>query len=87
MSAIDILTRRVEEATKARSKEIRMSLNDAQGVVFELARLLSRENDLLQKITDLQENGFDKSPKSAKIPSSRPISGEVVMDGGGFKDR
>ena len=83
MSALDILVRRVEEATKARSKEIRLPIGDAQGIVFELTRILSRENELLQKISDFQENGLDNLLKPVKVKAQQ--DNEIVMDGGNFK--
>lgn len=77
MSAVDTFIKKTESATKARSKEIRISLLEAQTLVTELAGMLEKENKLLDKIVKLQDN----APQAiAAAPTD-----EVVMDGGSFK--
>ena len=77
MSAVETFIKKTEAATKARSKEIRISLLEAQTLFTELAGMLEKENKLLDKIVNLQDN----APQStAAVPT-----GEVVMDGGSFR--
>lgn len=78
MSAVESFIKKTEAATKARSKEIRISLLEAQILVTELAGMLEKENKLLDKVVKLQDN----TPVAA--PAGLP-TGEVVMDGGSFK--
>jgi len=77
MSAVDTFIKKTETATKARSKDIRISLLEAQTLVTELAGMLEKENKLLDKIVNLQ----DTAPQ---VTAAAP-TGEVVMDGGSFK--
>lgn len=78
MSAVESIIKKTEAATKARSKEIRISLQEAQILVTELAGMLEKENKLLDKVVKLQ----DTAPQVS--PMAQP-SGETVMDGGSFK--
>lgn len=77
MSAVESFIKKTEAATKARSKEIRISLLEAQILVTELAGMLEKENKLLDKVVKLQDN-------APQVTAVAP-SGEVVMDGGSFK--
>ncbi len=55
MEALEKFLKRVEAATKARSKEIRLNTTETQQMAIEITRLLMRENELLIKITNLQD--------------------------------
>ena len=77
MSATDSFIQKTEAATKARSKEIRVSLQEAQLLVMELSRLLKRENELLERL--------DKAKDVPVQPVTSPQTDDIVMDGGSFK--
>lgn len=62
---------RVEKARQARSREIRLSMDEATGLVSELAQLLLQGNQLLEKLADRADR-----PADTKI--------KVEMDGGKF---
>lgn len=76
MSTIEKFMERVESATKARSKEIRLTLSEAQSLSLAMARILERDNKLLEKIVLLQE-------EQNQILKDQP-SNDIVMDGGEF---
>lgn len=78
MTAVESFVTKTTAATKARSKEIRISLQEAQILSAELATMLAKENKLLDKIVKLQDNA------STQVNTSLP-TGDVVMDGGSFK--
>ena len=78
MGAIDSFTQKTEAATKARSKEIRVPVQEAQILVMELSRLLKRENDLLERLDKV------KDTPAKSVPTEQP-TGDIVMDGGTFK--
>ena len=75
MSAVEKFVTRVQASTKAQSKEIRLSIAEAQELSFEISRMLIKENQLLEKITNLQEGSTSKS---------EPEETTVAMDGGTF---
>ncbi len=80
MSMTETFIQKVEAATKARSKEIRISLQDAQVLVIEMSGTIARENNLLTKIVLLQDAAIKKTEE-------KPVSSnDTVMDGGSFKE-
>lgn len=89
--AIEKFLKRVEAATKSRSKEIRMTTAEAQELAFQLSSMLAKENTLLVKIVALQENTStpltmqDMKNAFAEVSGSGvDLSGTVAMDGGDF---
>lgn len=89
--AIEKFLKRVEAATKSRSKEIRMTTSEAQELAFELSSMLAKENSLLTKIIYLQENTTNaltvqdmKNAFAEVSGSGAQITGVVQMDGGEF---
>ena len=78
MSMTETFIQKVEAATKARSKEIRIPLQEAQTLIVELTRMLKKENELLEKIIKMHEE------KPKKIDTTK-LSEEIAMDGGSFK--
>lgn len=78
MSAIESFIEKIKNATKARSKEIRITLQEAQILSAELSGMLAKENKLLDKIVKLQDTALmDIKPASS--------TGDITMDGGSFK--
>ena len=75
MNEIEKFINRVQKSTKAKSREIRLTISEAQILSNELAKLLIIENKLLKKIVNIQ----DEQSKVA------PSDNEPVMDGGKFK--
>lgn len=75
MNEIEKFINRVQKSTKAKSREIRLTISEAQILSNELAKLLVAENTLLKKIVNIQDG-------QPKVVSS---DNETVMDGGKFK--
>lgn len=75
MNEIEKFINRVQKSTKAKSREIRLTISEAQILSNEMAKLLIVENKLLKKIVDIQ----DEQSKVA------PSDNETIMDGGEFK--
>jgi len=75
MNEIEKFINRVQKSTKAKSREIRLTISEAQILSNEMAKLLSGENKLLRKIVNIQN-------EQSKVVSSDDNS---VMDGGKFK--
>ncbi len=76
MSAVESFIEKTKNATKARSKEIRITLQEAQILSAELSGMLAKENKLLDKIIKLQDN---------VITVDKPApAGDTIMDGGSF---
>ncbi len=75
MNEIEKFINRVQKSTKAKSREIRLTISEAQILSNEMAKLLVQENKLLKKIVDIQD-------EQSKVVSS---DNETVMDGGKFK--
>lgn len=75
MNEVEKFINRVQKSTKAKSREIRLTISEAQILSNELAKLLVAENTLLKKIVNIQDG-------QSKVVSS---DNEAVMDGGKFK--
>ena len=75
MNEIEKFINRVQKSTKAKSREIRLTISEAQILSNEMAKLLIVENKLLKKIVDIQN-------EQSKVVSS---DNKTVMDGGKFK--
>lgn len=72
---IDNFINRVKVARQTRSKEIRLTLVEAENLALSLTALISRDLTLAEKIVQLQQQLLDM-----KMPSSSDPS----MDGGKF---
>lgn len=60
---------RYKAARQANSKEIRLTISEAEQLSVSLGIMLSREGDLLRQVNDLQQ---------------RALSDEIRQDGGSF---
>ena len=80
MVHIEKFLNRVDASTKARSKELRLTLEEAQQLCFEISKLVLKENQLLEKITNLQDG---KTEDGANPFENLQIN--TAIDGGGFK--
>lgn len=69
--SLDNFLERVRQAQRARSKNVNLTIEEAQELAATMAQLLSRENVLLEEIVELQKT------------AGGPI--EVQMGGGTFK--
>lgn len=75
MNEIEKFINRVQQSTKAKSREIRLTITEAQILSNELAKVLARENKLLKRIVNIQ----DEQSKGISIKDDG-----IVMDGGSF---
>ena len=90
--AVDKFLKRVEAATKAKSKELRLTLSESQELALQIGQLLADENKLLTKIIALQEANpsdiltADDLRKAVEEVTGQTVSldGEVALDGGSF---
>jgi hypothetical protein len=69
--AIDRFLERVRQAQRSRSREIRMTVEEAAELSVNIALLLGTEKKLLGNIIELQKQ--------------QTVIGDISMDGGGFK--
>lgn len=90
--AVKKFLKRVEAATKAKSKEVRLTLSESQELGLQIGQLLENENKLLTKITVLQEAKpgdimtSDDLRKAVEEVTGKSVSldGKVELDGGSF---
>ena len=74
---------RVQIATKARSKELKMTLEESQAVVSEITKLIARDSSVLDEIVNMMNNG-----QLTRVPKANPTTNErVVISGGRFSDK
>jgi uncharacterized protein YoxC len=85
MAMVDIFVKRVQAALKDKSKEVKINTNDAQQLVMEITGLLSRENELLNKIANLQEKLLQKPKYYGKVATPNSTPNDIAVDGGKFK--
>lgn len=69
--AVNKFLERVRSAQRSRSKEVRLTIEEANEIATNIAQLLGQSTKLLNDIVELQKN--QGSPTN------------VAMDGGGFK--
>ena len=92
MEAVDKFLKRVEAGTKAKSKEIRLTIIEAQEIALQLSQMTVKENQLLTKIIALQDGNVSKNitvselkEAVAEVTGTEPtLSGTLSMDGGNF---
>lgn len=89
--SIDLFLNRVEQSTKAKSKELRLSLSEAQIIALEISQLLVNQNKLLEQINELQKqknNNItidDLKNAIIEITGQNPsFDSGVFLDGGSF---
>ena len=75
MNEIEKFINRVQKSTKAKSREIRLTISEAQILSNEMTKLLIVENKLLKKIVNIRD-------EQSKVVST---DNKPVMDGGTFK--
>lgn len=76
-SAVDKFLRVVKTARDFNSKEIRLSMQDADALALSLAIVLNQERDLAQKLLLCQERLVSTT---ANLPSQ-----DLSLNGGGFR--
>ncbi len=69
--SLDMFLERVRQAQRSRSKNVTLTIEEAQDLALTLAQNLAKETVLLEQIVELQKN------------AGGPI--EVTMGGGTFK--
>lgn len=69
--AVNKFLERVRSAQRSRSKEVRLTIDEANEIATNIAQLLGQSTKLLNDIVELQKN--------------QGTSTNVAMDGGGFK--
>ncbi len=76
---------RVQSAAKARSKDVRLSIDEGQAIVAEITKLLVRDNSMLDQINNLLNNSqttrFSKTDNTAVEQPER-----LYLSGGKFTD-
>lgn len=83
MSEIEKFTKRTKTATNARSKDIRLTLVEAQTLSLDLVTLLESKNKLLEQISNLQKTIISLQESNIQHVSSNDF--EIRADGGSFK--
>lgn len=90
--AINKFLKRVEAATKARSKEIRLTLIESQELALQIGQILANENKLLTKInilkeakpSDIMTSDDLKKAVEELTGKSLTLDGTTSFDGGSF---
>lgn len=89
--SIDSFIQRVNDTKKRRGKEVKLSIDEAQSIIFEMTQLLAAENVALRKLVEVQEKKIDQFKAIAENevrqnpPKPKP-KGPMLMDGGSFKE-
>lgn len=81
---LDQFISRVQAASKARSKNVSLTIDEAQSIVNEITKLVSRDSSILDQI-----NNIINSSQTAKFSKSDiPVSNTdvVILSGGRFTD-
>jgi hypothetical protein len=76
-SAVDKFLRTVKTAKDFNSKEVKLTIQDAEALALSLALILNQERNLAQKLLQCQEN-LVNSVKSNSAPNN------LNLNGGGF---
>lgn len=78
---------RVQTATKAKSKDVRISLEEGQAIVAEITKLMIRDSSILEQINSILSTS--QTARFSKIDQTlvAPQTGErIVLSGGKFTD-
>jgi len=81
MSMIEQYMKRVKIAISSRSKEVKLTLVDAQVLSVEMANIIAAENKNLDKIVQLQDAIISLQNKQT---SNKVEPSDINMDGGEF---
>lgn len=76
-SAVDKFLRTVKTAKDFNSKEVKLTIQDAEALALSLALVLNQERDLAQKLLQCQEH-LVNSVKNNSTPK------DLNLNGGGF---
>jgi hypothetical protein len=76
--AINNFLKRIQESSKARSQELRITMQEANEIAIAISLVLAKTNSLLEQVTQLQDSIIRTHNMTAS-------SLDVGMDGGGFK--
>lgn len=74
---------RVNAAQKSRSKDVRLTIEEAQSMVVELNKLVTRDSSLIDQITVIVKNAQLAQPSLQQIA---PPAGSIMVSGGRFTD-
>lgn len=76
---------RVQAASKARSKDVRLSIDESQAIVAEITKLMVRDSSILDQINNILNSGqttrFSKSDNTIVDQPER-----IILSGGKFTD-
>lgn len=76
---------RVQTATKSRSKDVRLTIEESQAIVAEITKLMIRDSSILDQINNIlsasQTTRFSKSDSSFA-----PQAEKIILNGGRFTD-
>lgn len=76
-SAVDKFLRTVKTAKDFNSKEVKLTIQDADALALSLALVLNQERNLAQKLLQCQEN-------LVNVVKSNPAPSNLNLNGGGF---
>ncbi|MCK9529495.1 MAG: hypothetical protein M0R77_02865 [Gammaproteobacteria bacterium] len=75
---------RVQTAAKSRSKNVSLTIDEAQSIVAEITKLVSRDSSILDQINTIINTSQTARFAKADIPTSD--SDIVILSGGKFTD-
>jgi hypothetical protein len=76
--AINTFLKRIQESIKSRSKEVRITIQEANEISIAMSLILAKNNSLLEQVVQLQDSII-------RTHNMNVNSLDVGMDGGGFK--
>jgi ribosomal protein L22 len=75
--AINTFLKRIQESTKARSQELRITMQEAHEIAAAISLVLAKNNNLLEQVVQLQDSIIKNHDMTAAVL-------KTGMDGGGF---
>lgn len=83
-AVINQFVSRVNAAQKSRSKDVRLSIEEAQSLVVELNKLVTRDSSMVDQIAVLVKNAQLAQSSQTAVEIATP--GTIVISGGRFTD-
>lgn len=81
---LDQFITRVQAASKARSKNVSLTIDEAQNIVNEITKLVTRDSSILDQINNIINSS--QTARFSKSEIDTPESNIVILSGGRFTD-
>lgn len=81
---LDQFITRVQATSKARSKNVSLTIDEAQNIVNEITKLVTRDSSILDQINNIINSS--QTARFSKSEIDTPESNIVILSGGRFTD-